>query len=196
MSELAAKRALRKDVLAARARLTTHDVAQAADALAKHALRLPELAEASSVAAYVSIGAEPGTAPLLHALSDRGTRVLLPVLLPDNDLDWCAYEGHDGLIRAGRGLWEPSGVREGLDAVARVDAVLLPGLAVDGRGLRLGRGGGSYDRALARTAASGASPARVVLLYDGEIVRRVPDEEHDWPVDAAVTPHGVRRFRG
>ncbi|GAA2060673.1 5-formyltetrahydrofolate cyclo-ligase [Streptomyces albiaxialis] len=196
MSELAAKRALRRDVLAARARLTTEDVAKAADALGEHALELPELAEAASVAAYVSIGAEPGTGPLLRALSARGTRVLLPVLLPDNDLDWCAYEGHDALVRAGRGLWEPSGTREGRDAVTRVDAVLLPGLAVDGRGLRLGRGGGSYDRALARIALSGASPARVVLLYDGEIVPRVPDEEHDWAVDAAITPHGVRRFGG
>ncbi|NGO70475.1 5-formyltetrahydrofolate cyclo-ligase [Streptomyces boncukensis] len=196
MSERAAKRELRREVLAARARMTAEDRRKAADALCAHALELPELARAASVAAYVSVGSEPGTGPLLRALRARGVRVLLPVLLSDNDLDWCAYEGDEALVAAGRGLREPSGPREGADAVVRVDAVLLPGLAVDGRGLRLGRGGGSYDRALARTAASGAHPARIVVLYDTEVVERVPDEAHDWAVDAAVTPGGALRFPG
>ena len=78
---------------------------------------------------------------------------------------------------------------------ARADVVLLPGVAVDGRGLRLGRGGGSYDRVLARLEAAGARPALLVLLYDGEVVEHVPAEPHDRPVDAVVTPSGVRRFR-
>ena len=93
-------------------------------------------------------------------------------------------------------LLEPAGDRLGADAVTGADAVLLPGLAVDDLGLRLGRGGGSYDRVLARLARSGADPALVVLLYDSEVVPRVPAEPHDRPVHAVVTPSGVRRFRG
>lgn len=193
------KRTLRRDFLAARNRLTPDDVREAADALAGRALGLPEVAGARAVAAYVSVGAEPGTLALLDALRTRGVRVLLPALLPDNDLDWGEYTGEDSLARVRHGgrmeLFEPAGERLGPDAVTRADVVLLPGVAVDGRGLRLGRGGGSYDRVLARLAAAGARPALLVLLYDGEVVARVPAEPHDRPVDAVVTPSGVRRFR-
>ncbi|MFI1255732.1 5-formyltetrahydrofolate cyclo-ligase [Streptomyces netropsis] len=185
---------LRQALLAVRAGLTSDDVKVAEEALGRRALELPELARARTVAAYVSVGREPGTRALLEALRARGVRVLLPVLLPDNDLDWGLYRGADRLVRASRGLLEPDGERLGPDAVTGADTVLLPGLAVDGRGMRLGRGGGSYDRVLARLERAGATPARVVLLYDDEVVARVPEEPHDHPVHAVVTPGGVRRF--
>lgn len=188
------KAELRRGLLAQRSALTTDDVAAAGEALARRALELPELAEAGTVAAYVSVGREPGTRALLEALRRRGVRVLLPVLLEDNDLDWAAYEGPDLLVRAGRGLLEPDGLRLGPEAVTAADAVLLPGLAVDAHGMRLGRGGGSYDRVLARLDRAGVAPARVVLLYDSEVIAEVPAEGHDRPVDAVVTPGGVRRF--
>ncbi|MEU5401048.1 5-formyltetrahydrofolate cyclo-ligase [Streptomyces sp. NPDC005963] len=188
------KRTLRRELLSARAALQPGETGQAAELLAGQALRLPELSGAATVAAYVSIGREPGTRALLDALRERGVRVLLPVLLADNDLDWGEYRGSEALVSAGRGLLEPVGPGLGTDAVLEADAVLLPGLAVDARGMRLGRGGGSYDRVLARLAAAGARPALVVLLYTHEVVERVPVEPHDHPVDAAVTPDGVRRF--
>ncbi|MGW8888856.1 5-formyltetrahydrofolate cyclo-ligase [Streptomyces sp. NPDC055749] len=194
--ETSGKASLRRELLAARALLTSEDVQAAAVVLATSALELPELAGARTVAAYVSVGREPGTRALLDALRARGVRVLLPVLLPDNDLDWAAYEGPEHLVRAGRGLREPDGVRLGPSAVLDADAVLLPGLAVDGRGMRLGRGGGSYDRVLARLSAAGAHPALVVLLYANEVVALVPEEPHDHPVDAVVTPAEARRFTG
>ncbi|MEV6481221.1 5-formyltetrahydrofolate cyclo-ligase [Streptomyces sp. NPDC051576] len=191
---------LRQELLAVRNRLTADDVRAAGRALADRALELPELARARTVAAYVSVGSEPGTLALLDALRARDVEVLLPVLLPDNDLDWGAYDGEGSLARVQHGgrmaLFEPSGERLGPDAVAAADVVLLPGLAVDGRGMRLGRGGGSYDRVLARLERAGAHPALVVLLYDSEVVGRVPAEAHDRPVRAAVTPSGVHRFPG
>jgi 5-formyltetrahydrofolate cyclo-ligase len=194
------KRTFRRDLLAVRGALTAADVEAAGAALASRALELPELAHARTVAAYVSVGAEPGTRALLDALHARGVRVLLPVLLPDNDLDWGPYSGEGSVVEVRHGgrmaLLEPAGDRLGADAVTRADAVLLPGLAVDGLGLRLGRGGGSYDRVLARLERAGADPALVVLLYDSEVVDRVPAEPHDRPVHAVVTPTGVRRFRG
>lgn len=191
---MSAKALLRRELLAARRLLTLEDVEQAAAVLARRALGLPELAGARTVAAYVSVGREPGTRALLDALRTRGVRVLLPVLLADNDLDWAPYEGAGGLAKAGRGLLEPTGERLGPDAVLEADVVLLPGLAVDARGMRLGRGGGSYDRVLARLAAAGADPALIVLLYGDEVAARVPEEPHDHPVDAVVTPDGSRRF--
>jgi 5-formyltetrahydrofolate cyclo-ligase len=191
---------LRREFLEVRNRLTADDVREAARVLAWWALELPELARARTVAAYVSVGSEPGTLALLDALRTRDVHVLLPALLPDNDLDWGAYAGADSLARIQHGgkmaLFEPVGERFGPDAVTAADVVLLPGLAVDARGMRLGRGGGSYDRVLARLERAGAHPALVVLLYDSEVVERVPEEAHDRPVHAVVTPSGVRRFRG
>ncbi|MEU6463378.1 5-formyltetrahydrofolate cyclo-ligase [Streptomyces sp. NPDC046976] len=192
------KRTLRRGLLAMRNGLPDDDVRESARALAAHALELPELAGARTVAAYVSVGTEPGTGALLDALRARGVRVLLPALLGDNDLDWGEYTGPGSLTEVRHGskmaLLEPSGPRLGPDAVTGADVVLLPGLAVDTRGMRLGRGGGSYDRVLARLERAGARPRLVVLLYDTEVVARVPVEEHDRPVHAVVTPSGARRF--
>lgn len=193
------KRMLRRAFLTVRNGLTAGDVRESADALARHALELPELARARTVAAYVSVGGEPGTLPLLDALRARGVRVLLPVLLPDDDLDWGVYDGGHSLEQVRYGgrmtLLEPTGERLGPQAVTEAGAVLLPGLAVDARGVRLGRGGGSYDRVLARLERAGTDPSLVVLLYDAEVVGRVPREPHDRAVHAVVTPSGVRRFR-
>ncbi|MEU3828278.1 5-formyltetrahydrofolate cyclo-ligase [Streptomyces sp. SID486] len=192
------KRTLRRELLGVRNRLTADDVHGTARALAGHALELPELAHGHTVAAYVSVGSEPGTLALLDALRARGVRVLLPALLPDNDLDWGEYTGPGSLVQVAHDgrmtLSEPSGARLGPHAVTDADVVLLPGLAVDARGMRLGRGGGSYDRVLARLERAGARPLLVVLLYDTEVVARVPAEAHDRPVHAVVTPSGVRRF--
>ncbi|MFI2204396.1 5-formyltetrahydrofolate cyclo-ligase [Streptomyces sp. NPDC020192] len=189
---------LRRELLAVRNRLTPDDVAATGRTVARRALELPELAHARTVAAYVSVGSEPGTRALLDALRARGVRVLLPTLLPDNDLDWGEYAGPDSLARVRHGgkmaLYEPAGGSLGPDAVTAADVVLLPGLAVDARGMRLGRGGGSYDRVLARLERAGARPRLVVLLYDTEVVARVPAEAHDKPVHAVVTPSGVHRF--
>ncbi|MFI6940318.1 5-formyltetrahydrofolate cyclo-ligase [Streptomyces sp. NPDC050418] len=191
----AAKAGLRRELLDVRRTLTADDVQVAALALSERALRLDALsAPGTVVAAYVSVGREPGTRALLDALRARGVRVLLPVLLADNDLDWAAYEGPERLAPAARGLLEPVGERLGPEAVTSAHAVLLPGLAVDGRGMRLGRGGGSYDRVLARLERAGANPRLVVLLYDNEVVARVPAEPHDHPVHAVVTPSGIRTF--
>ena len=83
----AAKAALRGRVLDARRRLQPRDLGAAARALRDVLLGTPEVTRARVVAAYVAVGREPGTGPLLDALLERGTEVLLPLLLPDGDLD-------------------------------------------------------------------------------------------------------------
>lgn len=156
-------------------------------------LATPEVAAARCVAAYVSVGREPGTGPLIDALRETGVEVLLPILLPDGELDWARYDGPDELIRAARGLLEPTGTPLGPAAVASAEVIVVPGLAADRHGGRLGRGGGSYDRVLARRLRRAFT---CMLLHDGELLDMpVPREAHDVPVDAAATPSGLRRFR-
>lgn len=125
-----AKGALRDQVLAARRRRPLGAGAEHAVALAQVALGWDAVRSAATVAAYVSVGSEPGTGLLLDALVAAGKQVIVPVLLPDNDLDWAAYAGPGSLAAATRGLVEPSGPRLGVDAVRTADVVLVPGLAV------------------------------------------------------------------
>ena len=187
----AQKLALRDQLLTTRRRRPLLEVHDDAVAIAAHLVGALEVRRAATVAAYVSVGQEPGTGPLLDLLTAAGKRVILPVLLPDNDLDWATYDGPDGLLAAGRGLLEPTGRRLGPAAVATADVVLTPALAVDRSGMRLGRGGGSYDRALGRVPVGTFVCA---LLYDGELVDRVPHDDHDRPVTAVVTPAGLSRL--
>ena len=179
------KAALRARLLAARARLSADQRAAAGRAIRDALLDRPEIQMAGTIAAYYSIGAEPDTRGLVYALWKRGSYVLLPVLRVDGDLDWASYEGPESLVPGPRGLREPSEPPRGVGAVARADAVLVPALAVDRAGNRLGRGGGSFDRALARV--SPLVPL-IALVYDDEIVDRVPAEHHDVKVRAAVSP--------
>lgn len=184
----AAKLALRDQVLTARNRRPLVEIGEAAREIAARLMATAEVRRAATVAAYVSLGAEPGTAALLHALQAAGKRVVLPVLLHDNDLDWGTYRGDEHLVPARRGLLEPDGGRLGLEAVATADVVLVPGLAVSESGLRLGRGGGSYDRVLGRVPVGTFT---CVLLYDDEVGRDVPGEPHDRRVLAAASPAGI-----
>lgn len=191
MGRTAAKIALRDQLLTDRRRRSLVEVGEAGLAIAGHLLDAEEVRRAATVACYVSIGTEPGTGVLLDALVERGKRVVVPLLLRDNDLDWAVYTGSTGLAPAGRGLLEPVGPPLGVDAIATADVVLVPGLAVSASGLRMGRGGGSYDRALARVPVGTFT---CVLLYDSETGRDVPAEPHDRAVTAAVTPSGIARF--
>ena len=187
-----AKTALRGRLLAARTALPDDRRAEAGRLLRDAVLALPEMQMAGTVAAYISVGTEPGTRSLVYALWKRGAYVLLPLLRPDNDLDWASYEGPDSLAAAPRGLLEPTEPPRGPGAVASADLVIVPALAVDRRGRRLGRGGGSYDRALARVG--GAVPT-VALLYDDELVDEVPAGPHDQPVRLVAQPaQGIIRL--
>lgn len=186
-----AKVTLRDQLVTVRNRRSLVERSGVARAVADQLLAASEVRRAASVAAYVSVGSEPGTGHLLRELAAAGKRVILPVLLPDGDLDWAAYAGDELLAPARLGLLEPVGPRLGVDAIATPDAVLLPGLAVSATGDRLGRGGGSYDRALGRVPVGTFT---CVLLHDDEVDVDVPVEPHDRRVTAAVTPTRIVRF--
>ena len=188
----AEKAALRRRLLADRARLTPDQRAAAGRALREAVLELPQVQMAGTIAAYYSLSSEPDTHGLVYALWKRGGYVLLPLLRPDADLDWASYEGPDSLRPGPRGLAEPSEPPRGMDAVTRADLVLVPALAVDRGGVRLGRGGGSYDRALARVAPGIPT---IALVYDGELLDEVPADRHDQRVRLVARPSaGITRL--
>lgn len=185
----AAKSALRRRVLAARrARAERGDAAvRRLDAAALTSAVLALLAAQAGgqpcrVAAYRSMASEPPTDRLVEALLAAGHEVIFPVTLPDLDLDWTPVHRVAGVV-AGLDV-ETLGV----DAISAASLVVTPGFAVDRLGHRLGRGGGSYDRALVRRSSSALV---VTLLYDEELLgpdEPLPVEGHDVRVDAVVTP--------
>lgn len=182
--EREAKRELRRHVIAIRQALPDAHLATTADQLADRAVTLVTERGASTVSAYVSTDGEPGTIALLDRLTANGTRVLLPLLCEDFDLEWAEYQ--PGALREGRfGIMQPTGSSLGKEAVGEAGVVFCPGVAGTQRGERLGRGGGSYDRALARTDPAAS---RCLLLYDDELLDSVPVEPHDALVDFLCTP--------
>jgi 5-formyltetrahydrofolate cyclo-ligase len=185
------KLALRDQLLAARRHLPLDVLGERARATAAHVMATPEVQRAATITAYVSVSSEPGTGPLLDLLAEAGKRVILPVLQPDNDLDWAAYDGPRNLRTARRGLLEPTGRTLGTDAIATADAVLVPGLAVGRDGTRLGHGGGCYDRALARVPVG---TFVCVVLHSEEVLEVVPRDDHDRSVGAVATELGITRF--
>jgi len=127
------------------------------------------------VAIYRSLPTEPPTEALAETLHTRGVMVLVPEMLPDKHLDWHELRA-DG----------SEGPRLGPDAIGDAQVIFTPALAVDHRGTRLGQGGGSYDRALARRHPD----AFIVAIVNDEeyAVQPLPRDSHDVRVNAVITP--------
>lgn len=177
---------LRRRLSAARAARPATDRAAAGESLARHGTAA--WSRCGVVAAFAGVGDEPPTRPLLDGLAAAGVRVLLPVLLPGGALDWGRYRGWESLRAARWGLREPAEADEA-DRWPLAEVVVVPALAVDRRGRRLGRGGGCYDRVLA-----GHLGHRVAVVFDDEVLDEVPVEPHDVTVDAVLTPGGLLRL--
>ncbi|WP_341718917.1 5-formyltetrahydrofolate cyclo-ligase [Micromonospora sp. FIMYZ51] len=185
-----AKRARRGALLAGRRALSEAARRDAAERVQTELVALVRRLRPGRMAAYAPVGTEPGGPDLpavLAAALPAGAQLILPVLRDDLDLDWATWAGPAAMVAAGRGIREPATPRLGVVAIAAAELVVVPALAVDRRGVRLGRGGGSYDRALARLPATAYT---VVPLHDGELLDALPAEPHDRPVRAAITPGG------
>ena len=183
------KTELRAEILLARHALAPQLHDAEAEALCGH---LPAfIGDEQTVCAYVPIGSEPGSAELIDSLVNRGVRVLLPVVRHDEaglrvPLKWGEYRP-GGLVLTRFGLREPVEPWLPADAIAAATVVLVPALAVDRAGVRLGRGAGFYDRSLPLVAPT----ARLVaVVRDDELVDRLPAEPHDVRMTHALTPNG------
>jgi len=179
------KVSMRARIRSARADRPAVEREAAADALAARVLELPELAAASCVAPYVATDVEPGTAPLIAGLLASGRIVLLP-RVRGTGLEWVSVSPESTFTSGAFGILEPQG--EATHDLSDADVVIVPALAVDTDGRRLGQGGGFYDRALGE-----ASGAVIALVFDDEVVPDVPVEPHDRGVDVVVTPSRTHR---
>lgn len=185
------KAELRRTLLAAR-RARSDD--ERREDAARLAAGLPALLDGvdDPVCLHVAVGAEPGATPdgalpLLDAARALGREVLLPVTVGAAPLDWAVFGGRDTLGSGPHGLLEPTGPRLGPMALAGAGLVLVPALAVDRRGVRLGRGGGHYDRSL---PLAGPHTRLVALVTDDGLVDALPAEPHDIAVHAVWRPRG------
>jgi 5-formyltetrahydrofolate cyclo-ligase len=183
----AGKAALRQRLLAARRSVSDEARADEARSLADHVNAV--LDSRGTVCAYVPVGAEPGSIEMLDVLLQRANRVLLPVARTTADnspvaLEWGEYRPGQ-LVAARFGLLEPAGPWLPATALAEASVVLVPALAVDRTGVRLGRGRGFYDR----TLVSRNPHARLVaVIRDEELLDELPHEPHDVSMTHALTP--------
>ncbi|MBJ2120611.1 5-formyltetrahydrofolate cyclo-ligase [Arthrobacter sp. MSA 4-2] len=149
------------------------------------------------IAAYLGVPPEPATEELLHTLTDLGSTVIVPICEPDYRLSWCPWWPGVPLVKSPRApVMEPEGTRTPLGRLAALDLVLVPGLAVDASGYRLGQGGGYYDRFLAELSIERPTVPTAGMVYPDEFVAAgsFPVELHDVPLHGVFTPGAYHGF--
>ncbi|MBU4213640.1 MAG: 5-formyltetrahydrofolate cyclo-ligase [Actinobacteria bacterium] len=184
------KQRFRSAIRAERAKLSPRRRLLAGEGISHVVLSIPAVQGARTVAAYVARADEPPTGPLIEALAQAGVRVLLPVLGEGLSRCWAPYTGADELVvRAPGRPPEPPGPPLAADAVADADVVVVPALAVDTSGARIGQGAGWYDRVLPLVGPEAMTVAVVFTseVYDA-LTRPLPSEPHDRSVRAVATP--------
>ncbi len=184
-----AKRALRRAVLERRDATLPAERADRGRRIVDRALSLPEVVDVGTVMAFWSFGSEVDTGPLIERLHRAGTRVVLP-RVEGEDVVAVGYEPGDAVAPARFGAMEPTGLE--VVEPGRIDVVVVPGVAFDRDGGRVGYGGGFYDRFLGRT---GRGVPAIAIAFALQVVDRVPGGHRDRPVDAIVTEDEVIRCR-
>ena len=188
-----AKAQLRASIRKARLHRSERRREELALRLRDHVLALPEIERAQCVSIYASRAHEPGTLPLIEALHDRGVRILVPRLGDGLQRGWSLYQGAEDLIERAPGRPpEPSGEFLPPRAIDEAQVVVVPALAVDSSGTRLGQGGGWYDRALEHLEPSVPIIALTFAAeFRGAEELPLPREPHDVGVHRVITPEGT-----
>ncbi len=181
------KRILREQAVAARARLSPAERATRSHAIADRVTGLDRWGPARTVALYAPIGVEVDTGEIARRAAADGKTLVWPRSVPGGrTMEFAACAPAD-MVRGPLGAPEPPAWSQAVP-IASIDVVLVPGLAFDARGTRLGRGGGHYDATL---AALPPRAARIGLAFEAQLVAEVPREAHDVALDAVVTEDRV-----
>lgn len=181
------KKELRKQLFDARRSLspTARDTANAG--LRPHLIDFLHRQSAHHIAAYMPVETEPGGLDLVPYLHSQGFDVIVPVAHPDFSMSWVRYFPDLPFTQGAFGISEPAGPALSGTPLADVDVIVVPALAADRHGFRLGKGGGYYDRALAKLS----DPVTVSLIFTHELLGTVPRESHDSPISAIITPEEI-----
>lgn len=185
------KRSVRAAVRTARRGRSDEDRLRARDGLALRLSELVTAAGARTVTCYAALPDEPDTGGFLEWAAAQDLSVLLPATRPNGAMDWIRAGG--GFASGPLGIPEPIGTPATPAELAGIDLMLVPACAVDRSGTRLGWGGGYFDRFLARLDPR---PPVHAVVFDEDLLPRLPREIHDVPVDGAVTPERLLRFAG
>jgi 5-formyltetrahydrofolate cyclo-ligase len=179
------KRALRREARARRDTLPPEERERLSEAVARNLLELPAVADASTVMAFSSFGSEVETGPIIERLARDGRRVALP-RVEGRSIVPVAYRSGDPVKPSLFGALEPATG----DPVRpeEIDVVIVPGLAFDRRGQRVGYGRGFYDRFLGRLRPDAL---KVGICFTAQVVDEVPHGRGDRPVDVVVTEEGA-----
>ena len=149
----------------------------------------PLLRHARGLLCFLSLPTEPDLRPICRAALSRGTLLCLPAVAADGAISLRrARSLEEGLAPDACGVEAPLASEE--CSTASVELALIPGLAFDPWGNRLGRGGGHFDRLLSRLPSSAAV---VGVAFEAQLIPAVPCEAHDRPVQWLVTESGLRR---
>lgn len=185
----AAKHAARVRAREARARITPAERRDHAAAVAERLLALPELARVRTVLVYAALPAELDPALAVSALRTRGARVAYPRIAAPGVLDMHIVDHELELVAGPFGLSQPS-VHAPRAHHDSIDAVIVPGVAFDESGRRLGYGAGYYDRLLPLLRPD---CIRIGIAFDEQLLPEIPSSHHDVDVDMVVTPSRVIR---
>jgi 5-formyltetrahydrofolate cyclo-ligase len=188
---------LRQRIRKQRASLSARTRSQAAQAVSRRLAGLGRFQRTRSVAAYIAQRGEMDPKPLVQASLYRGKRIYLPVLHPffHSRLQFCELRSNT-ILRPNRfGIPEPRTHTACLKSNRRLDLVLVPLVAFDRQGHRLGMGGGYYDRSFAyRRHTYRNRPLLIGLAYEFQFVETLPHEPWDVRLDAVVTEQHIYRF--
>ena len=171
--------------------LSTIEQAEHADAIAPHLLADPAIVAATTLLAYAAFTPELSLDPFIHAALLKGVRIAIP------SIDWTrkSMSAHqisnlDADLTPGR--YDIRVPRDGCALVEpeKIDAIIIPGLAFDRAGNRLGRGAGFYDRYISALKDAGHNPTLIGVCHHAQIVESVPTDPHDHRVDRVITELG------
>jgi 5-formyltetrahydrofolate cyclo-ligase len=185
------KRAIRRESLLKRDALPASERQRLGEVIAVHLLAFPPILRSKRILLYHAVRSEVSTQPLIEALAESGKRLYLPHIAPEaTDFTPAEYALGDPLAVGPFNVSQPHNLVP--LALETLDAILVPGVAFDRYGGRLGYGKGFYDRFFARTRTSAVV---IGIAFEIQVVERIPVEPHDHPLDALITERGVLRFK-
>ena len=185
MNDIAlAKAQLRSKILASRVGRESSN-----QALTANLLELVTQLDAQSVATYLSFGTEPATTEFISSLLDDGIEVLVPKILPDETLAWYKWDGVSATT-CSLGMREPDESKLRAVSIQQADLLIIPALAVDRIGNRLGRGKGYFDRELSVRSGS----RFYAVCFEDEVMESIPSEAHDQRVSGVVTEVAIHEL--